>query len=109
MRQRDRRYLNTDSDSELLLNVFAHELLRTSRRSMDADAVFRAVRGVHKRCKGAYSVVADLGFGLVAFRDPYGIRPMVVGRRESEARGRSTWWLRKASRCSSSASNWSGT
>ena len=84
MRQRDRRYLNTDSDSELLLNVFAHELLRTSRRSMDTDAVFRAVRGVHKRCKGAYSVVClILGFGLVAFRDPYGIRPMVVGRRES--------------------------
>ena len=83
MRQRDRRYLNTDSDSELLLNVFAHELLRTSRRSMDADAVFRAVRGVHKRCKGAYSAVClILGFGLVAFRDPYGIRPMVVGRRE---------------------------
>lgn len=86
MRQRDRRYLNTDSDSELLLNVFAHELLRTSRRSMDADAVFRAVRGVHKRCKGAYSVVClILGFGLVAFRDPYGIRPMVVGRREATA------------------------
>jgi amidophosphoribosyltransferase len=84
MRQRDRRYLNTDSDSELLLNVFAHELLRTSRRAMDADAVFRAVRGVHKRCKGAYSVVCMiLGFGLVAFRDPYGIRPMVVGRREN--------------------------
>ena len=84
MRQRDRRYLNTDSDSELLLNVFAHELLRTSRRSMDIEAVFRAVRGVHKRCKGAYSVVClILGFGLVAFRDPYGIRPMVVGRRES--------------------------
>ena len=85
MRKRDRRYLNTGSDSELLLNVFAHELLRTSRRSMDADAVFRAVRGVHKRCRGAYSVVClILGYGLVAFRDPYGIRPMVVGRREGQ-------------------------
>ena len=85
MRKRDRRYLNTRSDSELLLNVFAHELLSTSRRSMDADAVFRAVRGVHRRCKGAYSVVClILGYGLVAFRDPYGIRPMVVGRREGK-------------------------
>ncbi len=85
MRMRDRRYLNTDSDSELLLNVFAHELLSTSRRSMDAGAVFRAVRGVHRRCKGAYSVVClILGYGLVAFRDPYGIRPMVVGRREGK-------------------------
>ena len=85
MRMRDRRYLNTSSDSELLLNVFAHELLRTSRRSMDAEAVFRAVRGVHKRCKGAYSVVCSiLGHGLVAFRDPYGIRPLVIGRREGK-------------------------
>lgn len=85
MRIRDRRYLNTNSDSELLLNVFAHELLRTSRRSMDAEAVFRAIRGVHKRCQGAYSVVClILGYGMVAFRDPYGIRPLVVGRREGE-------------------------
>ena len=85
MRMRDRRYLNTNSDSELLLNVFAHELLRTTRRGMDADAVFRAVRGVHRRCKGAYSVVClILGYGLLAFRDPFGIRPMVVGRREGK-------------------------
>ncbi len=85
MRLRDRRYLNTNSDSELLLNVFAHELLRTTRRGMDSEAVFRAIRGVHKRCKGAYSVVClILGYGLVAFRDPYGIRPMVVGRREGK-------------------------
>ena len=85
MRKRDRRYLNTNSDSELLLNVFAHELLRTSRKGMDAEAVFRAVRGVHKRCQGAYSVVClILGYGLVAFRDPYGVRPMVVGRREGK-------------------------
>ncbi len=85
MRMRDRRYLNTSSDSELLLNVFAHELLRTARRGMDAEAVFRAVRGVHKRCKGAYSVACFiLGYGLVAFRDPYGIRPLVVGRREGK-------------------------
>ncbi len=85
MRLRDRRYLNTNSDSELLLNVFAHELLRTSRRSMDAEAIFRAVRGVHKRCEGAYSVVClILGYGLLAFRDPHGIRPMVVGRREGK-------------------------
>ncbi len=78
----DLRHINTNSDSEVLLNVLAHELqaAATSYR-LDEDMIFRAVAGVHRRCRGAYAVVAMVaGFGLVAFRDPYGIRPLIVGR-----------------------------
>ena len=81
----DRRHLNTDSDSEILLNVFAHELAKQESLQLRAEDVFAAVRGVHKRCKGAYAVVAMLtGRGIVAFRDPNGIRPLVYGARESK-------------------------
>jgi amidophosphoribosyltransferase len=81
----DRRHLNTDSDSEILLNVFAHELAKQESLQLRAEDVFAAVRGVHKRCKGAYAVVAMLtGRGIVAFRDPNGIRPLVYGVRESK-------------------------
>ncbi len=79
--EQDRRNINTESDSEVLLNVFAHEL--GSLGALDAAAVFRAVSGVHRRVRGGYAVVAAvLGLGLVAFRDPNGIRPLVLGRRE---------------------------
>ncbi len=81
----DRRHLNTDSDSEILLNVFAHELAKQESLQLRAEDVFAAVRGVHRRCKGAYAVVAMLtGRGIVAFRDPNGIRPLVYGVRESK-------------------------
>ena len=78
----DRRHVNTESDSEVLLNVLAHELSRQSELS--PDAVFDAVAAVHQRCRGGYAIVSlVLGLGLVAFRDPHGIRPLVLGRREN--------------------------
>lgn len=83
----DRRHINTDSDSEVLLNVFAHELQREGKFTLDASDVFEAVAAVHKRCRGAYAVVVMItGFGIVGFRDPNGIRPVVFGKRET-ARG----------------------
>ncbi len=78
----DHRHINTDSDSEVLLNVLAHELEKTTRGLPLTPAdVFAAVRGVHKRVKGSYAVVALIaGHGLLAFRDPFGIRPLCMGR-----------------------------
>ncbi|WP_076997260.1 amidophosphoribosyltransferase [Variovorax sp. KK3] len=78
----DHRHTNTDSDSEVLLNVLAHELDRSSRGAkLDNESLFAAVRNVHKRLRGSYAVVALIaGHGLLAFRDPYGIRPLAVGR-----------------------------
>jgi amidophosphoribosyltransferase len=82
MFQTDHRHINTDSDSEVLLNVLAHELGRASANGrLQPDAVFAAVRAVHKRLKGSYAVVAMVaGYGLLAFRDPFGIRPLCVGQ-----------------------------
>jgi amidophosphoribosyltransferase len=83
----DRRHINTDSDSEVLLNIFAHELgAETSNLSFDENDVFRAVSGVHRRCRGGYAAVAMIpGYGVVAFRDPNGIRPLVFGVRDAES------------------------
>jgi len=84
--QVDRRHINTDSDSEVLLNIFAHELHKTSGAPFTAETVFQAVSGVHRRCRGGYAVVAMInGHGLVAFRDPHGIRPVVIGERRVPA------------------------
>jgi amidophosphoribosyltransferase len=84
----DLRHINTDSDSEVLLNVFAHELQRRGKLRIDADDVFEAVTALHRRCRGAYAVVAMItGYGIVGFRDPHGIRPLVFGSRETD-RGR---------------------
>ncbi|AUT47764.1 amidophosphoribosyltransferase [Achromobacter sp. AONIH1] len=82
----DRRHINTNSDSEVLLNVLAHELQSAaSGVSLDDDAMFRAVAAVHKRVRGAYAVVAQIsGYGLLAFRDPHGIRPLCIGRQETD-------------------------
>ncbi len=78
----DLRHVNTTSDSEVLLNVFAHELQVTHAHEPSAADVFAAVAGVHKRCRGAYAAVAMIiGVGIVGFRDPFGIRPLVYGRR----------------------------
>ena len=80
----DLRHINTSSDSEILLNVFAHELQRQGKYRIDEQDVFEAVARVHKRVKGAYAVVAMIiGYGLVAFRDPHGIRPLMMGKRSS--------------------------
>lgn len=79
----DRRHINTDSDSEILLNVFAQELLRFLEDGLTPRAVFQAISCVHQRARGAYAVVGLIaGRGLFAFRDPHGIRPLVFGRRE---------------------------
>ncbi|KMN77972.1 amidophosphoribosyltransferase [Chromobacterium alkanivorans] len=81
MFRHDLRHINTNSDSEVLLNVFAHELTqRLDGNELSVDAVFGAVEAVHRRVRGAYAVVAMIaGYGLVAFRDPNGIRPLVIG------------------------------
>jgi amidophosphoribosyltransferase len=81
----DQRHLNTDSDSEVLLNVFAHELHEIGKLRIGPKDVFAAVSRVHARCRGAYSVVAMItGFGVLAFRDPHGIRPLVYGERKTD-------------------------
>ena len=81
----DLRHLNTDSDSEVLLNVFAHELQAVAKLRLTPEQVFRAVAAVHRRVRGAYAVTMLIaGFGILAFRDPHGIRPLVFGWRETE-------------------------
>ena len=88
----DRRHINTNSDSEVLLNVFAHELqLASSGGSLDEDAIFTAVSSVHRRAKGAYAVIAQIAsYGMVAFRDPFGIRPLCLGSIETD---KGTEWM----------------
>ncbi|RZV38798.1 MAG: amidophosphoribosyltransferase [Chromatiales bacterium] len=81
----DRRHLATNSDSEVLLNVFAHELQTRLNGRPTAENIFDAVEAVHRRCSGGYAVVAMIiGFGIVAFRDPNGIRPLVLGERKGD-------------------------
>ncbi|MEY4593094.1 MAG: hypothetical protein RIR18_1989 [Pseudomonadota bacterium] len=82
----DRRHINTNSDSEVLLNVLAHELQAAAHGfELDVESIFQAVSGVHRRCRGAYAVVALIsGYGLLAFRDPHGIRPLIYGENVTE-------------------------
>ena len=84
--RQDLRHVNTNSDSEVLLNVLAHELQEgASHYKLDPATIFAAVSGVYRRCRGAYAVVAMIaGYGLLAFRDAHGIRPLVFGRAETE-------------------------
>ena len=80
----DLRHINTDSDSEILLNVLAHELQVQGKLRIDDHDLFQAVAGVHRRCRGGYAAVAMIpGFGILGFRDPNGIRPRLDGRRET--------------------------
>jgi amidophosphoribosyltransferase len=86
MFRQDLRHINTNSDSEVLLNILAHELeLAAKGQRLDPDTIFTAVANVHRRCRGAYAVVAMIaGYGLLAFRDPFGIRPLVIGRSQTD-------------------------
>ncbi|MBS0289396.1 MAG: amidophosphoribosyltransferase [Proteobacteria bacterium] len=81
----DLRHINTGSDSEVILNIFAHELQRVSHLKSSKEAIFKAVAKVHERCRGGYAVVAMIvGVGILAFRDPFGIRPLIFGTKTSE-------------------------
>ncbi|HEZ6008219.1 TPA: class II glutamine amidotransferase, partial [Neisseria meningitidis] len=90
------RHVNTSSDSEVLLNVFAHELRREVSKNADphrlnADNIFNAVAQVHRLVRGAYGVIAMIaGYGMLAFRDPYGIRPLVLGS-QTDSEGRKSY------------------
>ena len=82
----DYRHINTLSDSEALLNVFAHELQVQQQMHPFPEVIFNAVRRTHERVRGAYAVVAMIsGYGIVAFRDPYAIRPLIYGKRDTDA------------------------
>lgn len=83
--EEDRRHINTTSDSEILLNVFAHELWESTKQLvLTEEDIFNAVAGVHRRCRGGYAAVAMIpGYGVIAFRDPNGIRPAVFGTRDN--------------------------
>ena len=83
--EQDRRQINTESDSEVLLNIFAQELHRQNSYRVSPDDIFKAVSGVHERCRGAYAVVAMITRdGIVGFRDPFGIRPLILGSRKTD-------------------------
>lgn len=82
IKEQDHRHINTSSDTEVLLNIFAHELDKFGKRSLTPDEIFSAISGVHDRCNGGYAVISMImGHGLVAFRDPHSIRPLVFGKR----------------------------
>lgn len=79
------RHINTNSDTEVLLNLFAYELQNLQKPDLDKEDIFKAVENVHKRCRGGYAVIAMVtDYGIVGFRDPYGIRPLVYGQRKTE-------------------------
>lgn len=79
------RHINTSSDSELLLNVFADNLQKTGKFRINEEDIFAAIKGLMEECKGAYACVAMLaGFGIIAFRDPNGIRPVGFAERKAD-------------------------
>ena len=86
MFKQDLRHINTNSDSEVLLNVLADAIEKSSNKNvLTSDIIFDSISSVYERCKGAYAVVSMINnFGLLAFRDPHGIRPLVIGVRQSE-------------------------
>ncbi|MES2208344.1 MAG: amidophosphoribosyltransferase [Pseudomonadota bacterium] len=82
------RHINTNSDSEVLLNIFAHEIQNSSKgKALDPQRIFEAISVVYTRIQGAYAVIAMIaGYGMIAFRDPYGIRPLILGTNQFEGR-----------------------
>ena len=88
MFKQDLRHINTNSDSEVLLNVFAHAIEKSTKNNvLTSDIIFDAATSVFNRCSGAYAVVSMIAnFGLLAFRDPHGIRPLVIGCKETVGR-----------------------
>ena len=83
--ERDIRHLNTDSDSEVLLNVLAHELRKSGKVHLQPEDIFKAVSGLHTQCRGAYACVSLIARqGMLAFRDPMGIRPLVLGKKQKQ-------------------------
>ena len=81
---KDRRHLNTTSDSEIILNVFANALQKKNKFKLNKNDIFSAIDEVHNRVEGAYSVILMLmGYGIIAFRDPHGIRPLVYGKKDN--------------------------
>lgn len=81
----DHRHLNTNSDSEVLINILAHELQTRHKDKLEKEDIFEAVESLHKRCRGAYAVLANIsGHGMIAFRDPHSIRPLVYGERNAD-------------------------
>lgn len=83
--EQDLRHLNTNSDSEVLLNIFAHELMQQKKLFIDPEDIFNAIHRVHKRARGGYAAVGVIpSMGLFAFRDPFALRPVVVGKRKTQ-------------------------
>lgn len=80
----DRRHLNTTSDSEILLNILAHEIAKFPGKQLKKEEIFKAMKEVYKRCSGGFAVVAIIaGHGMLAFRDPYAIRPLILGKKST--------------------------
>lgn len=85
LHEKDLRHLNTDSDSEVLLNIFAYELQQVGEKNLTVPSLFQALTSMYSRVSGAFSAIAMIcGYGILAFRDPYGIRPLVYGKRKTD-------------------------
>ena len=85
LHEKDLRHLNTDSDSEVLLNIFAYELQQVGEKNLTVASLFQALDTMYTRVRGAYAAIAMIcGYGILAFRDPHGIRPLVYGKRQTE-------------------------